>query len=684
MGLLLLLLVYLVGGVTFIPLVAYIWFTSLPKRQVRHVELLRAGAIEELHDSGSETFKQGWLYVTQEYLESTDEINAQTPLVSESADSRSAYASLYKLVKNNKEEDPKAVSSTKKHRYYAVLKHGNLFLYRNERLKDVKHVVVLSNSLVTLWPRTLSEALLFTKYSAVAVMKKSWSRRRRLSDNVNDWLHGDLTLRDVLAPGSRLPPPPGTFYIYTDVNCDKEDWYFALLRASKLETEAPNALNPMLYAKLLHFRTNHMVELIQSLYSSEGQLTTKWLNAIFGRIFLALQETDAMDAYLRNRLEKKLQKMKTPGFLDKFQIKSVNAGHAAPLISYPSLKEVSPEGDIVVLLRVDYLGGMLCQLNTKANINLGLRFKLREVDVLLSMTLEKLLGPMLVKIKPQPSARLWYTFEEEPVMLVKIEPVISSRQMSYNIITNSIEKKLKEAVRTSLVFPHWDDVSLYNTEGETFRGGIWDKSEREVTVTDAKNIVNEVTGKPKAEESPKKAKQELQKKPELPKRHDEQQRKTDTDSLSLGSLASSPSGSVSGVSGSNVGGALSGSVSEVSVTGSTTSNGVLSPGVVEKVKKMGIRYNKDEGYRLPEMISNRRPRKQSSASTLSKESDKTSPTLGYDFGLEVSDNNVIARSIDKNTLPSGGPPPLPPREEEMKREPTLRRKPPPELVSSQH
>lgn len=506
-----LLYAYLIGGVTFIPLLIFAFVYLHPKQPpvCEEYESLKAGEIEEDNLSGLNAYKQGWITVTHEFLESPDQISSSTQLVADSQEGKLAYASLYNLVKNSNAKtkesngekavvsDSEASSMTltpgastptkgasKKHRYYAVLKHGNLFLYKDEVLKDVKHVIVLSNYLVSLWPRNITEGLLFTKYSSIAILRKDWHRKRRLSDNVasmddSEWEDSDkITLQDVLNKKSGLPAPPGSFFIYTDYNIDKEDWYFALIKASKCDSDIPAALDPKVQAKTLHFETKHMMSLIQTLYSAEGQLHTKWFNAIINRLFLSLQHTDVMQNYLISRIEKKLNKMKTPGFLDKFQITKVRAGHGAPFITFPVLKEINPEGDLLASFYVHYFGEMSVQLATKVNINLGSRFKPREVDVLLSMTLEKLQGPMLIKIKPPPSARMWYTFEREPSMSIKIEPVISSRQMSYNIITNSIEKKLKEAVRTSLVLPHWDDFIFYNTEDELVRGGVWDKEFR--------------------------------------------------------------------------------------------------------------------------------------------------------------------------------------------------------------
>ncbi|KAG7194856.1 uncharacterized protein KQ657_003960 [Scheffersomyces spartinae] len=568
------LIAYFLGGLTLIPIVI-ICFIYLHPRDERtqtdrliadQEEGLKAGAIEEDKSTGIEAFHSGWIFVTQTYLESQDEINSST--ISIESDSKSAYSSLYKLQqKQQKQEEdlneefednsnaippscnasnlelngssnnfanagssgkstglsasstsasiapvnasssassissasttpyaaaagatssPSSSSSSRtngsssnlrpsqrKHRYYAVLKHGNLFLYKDEKLKEVKHVIVLSSYLVTLWPRNLTDAQLFTKRTAICLMKRDWIRPRRLSDNFETFDKDKISVMDVLYPNSTLSPPKGSFFIYDDLNIDKEDWYFELIKATKISSKFNmDLLNPLVHANTMHFETRNMINLIQTLYSSEGHLQTKWLNAMIGRLFLAFQKTDVLKEFLIQRIYKKLNKIKVPGFLDKFQIVKVFPGNSAPFFTHPHLKEISPDGSILMSTFVSYSGQLSLQIATKLTINLG--FKPREVDVLLSITLELLEGTVLFKIKPPPSERIWYSFEVEPVLQLKIEPIISSRQLTYNIITNQIDKKFKEAIRESLVLPHWDDLVFFDTKDYIYRGGIWE------------------------------------------------------------------------------------------------------------------------------------------------------------------------------------------------------------------
>lgn len=707
MGLIHLIYAYLLGGLTFIPLAIVLFVYLHPKKsETQKQESLKAGEIEENRESGLESFKQGWLIVTHEFLESTEDISSRTETVSESSESKTAYASLYKLVKNNPKPDgsdssdsgistghtpnlstegtsslnAKKFSTNKRHRYFAVLKHGNLFLYKNEKMKDVKHVIVLHNHVVTLWPPSLSEGSLFTKYSSIAILKNDWTRARRLSDDLSDTEWGEakkLTVKDILNPKSNLPAPPGSFFIYTDLNIDKEDWYFALIRATKAGNSFPDELDPKFFAKTLHYETANMINLIQSLYSSEGQLQTKWINSLIGRLFLSLQKTDVMKNYLVSRIEKRLNKLKTPGFLEKFQITKVDAGNSAPLITYPALKEINPSGELLVSFNLHYFGELSVQIATKANINLGSRFKTRDVDLALSITIEKIEGPMLVKIKPPPSSRIWYTYEHEPVMSIKIEPIISSRQMSYTIITSSIEKMMKDAIRDSLVMPHWDDMIFYYTEDELYRGGVWDKHARA-----SKTSEDDSTGEDEKESSKNTLSKTTQLDDSLLVLDDGESTHLESSSL----IDSSPSKNTK----LNISATINDFTKRLRKPKSSHTVGIeethcLSDGTViettratsgtdisennlkempSTLKKIGNWYSKLEKteeskavtsatsattYNPPEMISNRRGRKQSSASTTSSEVDREPSRGQFDFGSKYKNAEPLSRSFDSTS-----------------------------------
>ena len=589
MGLSLVLFTFIVGFISFPLTIIAIFIYVLPNvksgestftdnrdgendAEDKHKDL-RAGELEEKHQSGLEAFKSGWLIITSEYIESTDEINRNTTSIVESPENKSAYSTLYKIVNRQQQQQqdhqhidaesnpangdasetaslsflqtlnstpispplkpqqmgqPQAPTGTanaaamrqsvKKHRYFAVLKNGNLFTYKDELMKEFQQVYVLDKYFVTIWPRMLTDAHLFTKYTAIGLINLE-SKTKKVKPNT---------------------------FIYCDTNYEKEDWYFALIRATKHDSSysalhaspstpslssssttttttaaaaaaaAPANAQPSSsdaesladtahlstseYAQTLHFSTKEMISLIQQLYSSEGHLQTKWLNALIGRWFLAIKDTKYFENYIYTKLSKKLNKIKKPGFFDTFQITEIYPGTSAPFFTYPQLREINPDGTLVVSANISYSGGMSVTIKTKLDLAFGTKITTREADLTLKITFTNLEGPLLIKMKPPPSNRFWYCYEVEPLMQLKIEPVLSNKALSYSFITSSIEKKFKEAIKESLVLPHWDDMVFFDTQDELYRGGIWkhnrggDLSENKLGKTDPSVDLGSVLG----------------------------------------------------------------------------------------------------------------------------------------------------------------------------------------------
>ena len=286
MGIVALLYAYVVGGVTFIPLLIIAFIYLHPKRSEFPQEsdgvgpdsinsYLKVAEIEESMNSGPDAYISGWIYVTQIYLESTENLSSSMQPVADSEEGKSAYASLYKLAKSSEEATPQShdlasietrnihdseilkapsvqdefkkpppspsksiepisvdeeklkniKTSQKKHRYYAVLRHGNLFLYKNEKKVDVRHVIVLQGQIVSIWPRNVTDGQLFTNRTCLCLMKKDYLRPRRLSEGTFDGPETEsmITTYDILEDPT-LEPPRGSCFLYFDTNIKKEDW----------------------------------------------------------------------------------------------------------------------------------------------------------------------------------------------------------------------------------------------------------------------------------------------------------------------------------------------------------------------------------------------------------------------------------------------------------------------------
>lgn len=526
-----LLCTYLIGGVTFVPLVLFlIWFLSpkvpssvheknkqdhekaqkesISKGEPKGYRDLKANEILDKENIGIKTNYSGWVTVTREFYKfpqiNADEFKSNTSsdddLTGSSSNTNSnpgqspstgLFAKMMKAGSGNHshsgsvddeikegDQDTATLGAAKlkqirrRNRFYGVIKHGNLFLYSDETQKNVKHAIVLDHYTVAMWPRNLTEGQLFMKRSAICLINNNEYKTKEKA----------FELQRILEDKSEnVQPPKNSYFLYGDVAIEKEDWYFALLKATSTNTglrDLNKNLNPAIMAKPSYYNTADMLDLIETLNATENQLTTKWLNALLGRLFLATYQTEKFQDAFWLKIEERLKKIRTPGFLDQLQINRIDVGHSGPFFTNPKLKSLSTEGDMDISLNVLYQGKAMVEIATKLFINIGVGFKQRQFDIVMKMTINKMEGELLIRMKPQPSSRIWYTFAKMPEIDLSIEPVFSSRAISYGIITDILEKKMKEAIKQSIVYPFFDDFVFFRSPDELFRGGIFDHSVR--------------------------------------------------------------------------------------------------------------------------------------------------------------------------------------------------------------
>lgn len=269
---------------------------------------------------------------------------------------------------------------------------------------------------------------------------------------------------EVTADGQPSKP----FFLFADNLSDKEDFYFALLKNVERRCDDPlSAPTP------LQFDVKHIIELVQRLHSSEEHMQIRWFNAVLGRIFLGIYKTPDVENFIRAKITKKISRVKKPAFLSKIVIRKVEMGEGAPYITNPKLKDLTVDGDCTIEADMLYTGNARLEIAATARIELGTRIKAREVDLVLAVTCKRIEGHMLFRVKPPPSNRLWMTFETAPRIDLSIEPIVSSRQITYNVILRQIENRIKEVIAESVVMPFWDDLAFFNTEGKTWRAGVF-------------------------------------------------------------------------------------------------------------------------------------------------------------------------------------------------------------------
>lgn len=264
-----------------------------------------------------------------------------------------------------------------------------------------------------------------------------------------------------------------SFYLFSDNCSEKEDFYHAMLQAQEHHQEhtTGNALPVP-----LKFDTPDLVKLVQQLHASEENLHTRWVNALIGRLFLALYKTEQIKEYIATKITKKIARVPKPALITSIQLQKIDMGTLPPFITNPKLKELTVDGDLVVEADISYKGNFRIEICAIARIDLGSRFKAREVTIILAGILKRFEGHILLRIKPPPSNRLWMTFEIPPRMELSLEPIVSSRQITYGVILRAMESRIREVVNETLVLPNWDDTPFTDTIAQAFRGGIWEDS----------------------------------------------------------------------------------------------------------------------------------------------------------------------------------------------------------------
>ncbi|EPE31912.1 hypothetical protein GLAREA_11994 [Glarea lozoyensis ATCC 20868] len=493
---------YVLGGITFIPLLlvavlidGYFRFPVVREhtasRDSPDSTILRPGddldAIKNAQKALGDKFHArdehdgdvaaGYFAVCREYIpggaggkppERTTPLGSTTVAAQSPSVYQSMYRSIFDRKQNNSPLDNKSAGRPQKkggNVFYVVLRHGHLILFDDDEQLEVRHVVSLAHHDVSIYSGgdETPEGELFIKRNAVCLSRKSDA--------------GELT------PDGKASKP---FYLFSENCSEKEDFYFSLLRNQEQRLEAKN--NP---PKPLQFDVKDIIKLVQRLHSSEEHLQTRWLNAIIGRLFLALYKTSEVENFIRAKITKKISRVKTPSFLSKIALRTIDLGEAAPVITNPRLKELTVDGELVVEADCKYSGNFKLEVAATARIELGSRFKAREVNLILAVLLKRMEGHVMLRIKPPPSNRFWITFETMPKIDMTIEPIVSSRQITYTLILRQIENRIKEVIAESLVFPNWDDSPFYDTEGKLWRGGIWADDRVAVANEDSEDIAAE-------------------------------------------------------------------------------------------------------------------------------------------------------------------------------------------------
>ena len=476
--------IYLVGGITFLPLTLLCIFFLLPDKKKPSVDdkssVDRNIKVGEYMDSVTRPEKSGFITIMSKFNKSvlSGKYHAPTGLESLAVDPPT-YSKLkgsnkfFCQLKNNSivlySNDVDAAETVKAHEE----KTQNFDLITSDlTLKDTKKIIALKDCYVTLWPPNLSEGSLFTKKTSILIIKKSLydstTKTFKLATKIEHFINNNV------------------FFLQFDNNFDKEDWFFTILQSqrhfqnnenlSKIDSSKSGYVEGLghffdIPPPTFHFQTSDVTKLIALNNADSNHINCKWFNLIVSRVFMSFKANNKIENIIEEKIKDKLSKVNV-SFLDDFVINDLKLGNIPPLLSNPRIVKMDLEGDLEVHFDIVFDSHFTLNVSTLMNL------LNKNYPIELKLDIKKIKGTIMIIFKKPPSNRIWYTFKSIPLLEMEIDPVVVNKSLSYNKILKPLKNKILDAFRDALVYPNFEDINYYkmSTEHEDnfYKGGLWD------------------------------------------------------------------------------------------------------------------------------------------------------------------------------------------------------------------
>jgi hypothetical protein len=485
---------YIIGGITFIPILLLFYYyyyhpmfiqgksSTVSKPTELTSDTLEQDFYKDTEANHNQFYKVGWLHVTRgtpvigkgasiggivkSYLsgtggKSTSSTTTATTITNKPVATASLYEETHASLSTspNSSSSPPSISGVHfdqnshtpiSFHYFAVLKFNTLYLYDSELQLDCKGIINVSQHSVHIYPYGLKDHELFSKVNRIQLRKKD---------------------RKLFAEDD---------YYFNCSRCvDKEDWYLALMKASKLDTlhgEPPSQDLQNCLHNTTHFDQDAMNHLISTIHSDPSHFEMQWFNALLGRIFLGIYKTESTRSFFYNKILSKIDKLnaRRPPFLEEISLRSVEGGHGPPQITQPRLIHLSPQGEYTGDVHVFYDGHFRVELETVLTWKYSDRLPPIRIDLILAITLKSIEGKMRIKIKEPPTNRAWMGFYKKPKMEWIVEPVVWEKRIGYSVVSKAIQTKIEEIFTETMVLPNMDDIVFFQAGGV---GGIFGKED---------------------------------------------------------------------------------------------------------------------------------------------------------------------------------------------------------------